>query len=395
MSCDITSNGFVQTAGYVIGPSGEQLTETDGQGNWMHTNVFAAGQLLATYSYTDNSHAATDTYFALSDWLGTKRAVVSAGGCGTGYVGLPYGGDLTATSLPGFTQCPDATEHHFTGKERDAESGNDYFGARYYSSAMGRWLSPDWAKNIQAVPYADFTHPQTLNLYNYTRNNPLGGADSDGHCPGCDWLVSVVSTKVSTYLAQHPDVAKAISEAPAKVLGSLGIKVMGGVGGSVGAEGAQLKGQATAYVSYTLGKGAGAGADVTGTAQLGSAGGSVNVNAPIVKDGQLANPIGDASVTGSGSLSGANGKAEGEASTSLDESSIGGTYGEGLVGGVEVSADMQGVWDVTTAMFNDAIDDAKQLVSGLEETMTCGVGGCAHPPPPPPPQDQQWPQPQQ
>jgi RHS repeat-associated protein len=154
MSCDITSNGFTPEADYVVGPSGEQLTETDGQGNWVHTNVYAAGQLLATYSYTDNSHAATDTYFALSDWLGTKRAVVSAGGCGTGYVGLPYGGDLTATSLPGFTQCPDVTEHHFTGKERDAESGNDYFGARYYGSSMGRFMSPDWSAKVEPVPYA-------------------------------------------------------------------------------------------------------------------------------------------------------------------------------------------------------------------------------------------------
>ena len=33
-----------------------------------------------------------------------------------------------------------------TGKERDAESGNDYFGARYYSSAMGRFMSPDWTR---------------------------------------------------------------------------------------------------------------------------------------------------------------------------------------------------------------------------------------------------------
>ena len=31
-----------------------------------------------------------------------------------------------------------------TGKERDTESGNDYFEARYYSSAMGRFMSPDW-----------------------------------------------------------------------------------------------------------------------------------------------------------------------------------------------------------------------------------------------------------
>ena len=31
----------------------------------------------------------------------------------------------------------------YTGKERDAESGNDYFGARYYGSSMGRMMSPD------------------------------------------------------------------------------------------------------------------------------------------------------------------------------------------------------------------------------------------------------------
>jgi RHS repeat-associated protein len=42
----------------------------------------------------------------------------------------------------------------FTGKERDTESGNDYFGARYYASSMGRFMSPDWDSKPQAVPYA-------------------------------------------------------------------------------------------------------------------------------------------------------------------------------------------------------------------------------------------------
>lgn len=69
----------------------------------------------------------------------------------------------------------------FTGKERDSESGNDYFEARYYASNMGRFLSPDWASNPQAVPYASYINPQTLNLYSYMRNNPLGGFDPDGH----------------------------------------------------------------------------------------------------------------------------------------------------------------------------------------------------------------------
>ena len=69
-----------------------------------------------------------------------------------------------------------------TGKERDSESGNDYFGARYYASTMGRFMSPDWAAKASPVPYATFGDPQSLNLYAYMRNNPLGGADPDGHC---------------------------------------------------------------------------------------------------------------------------------------------------------------------------------------------------------------------
>jgi len=56
-----------------------------------------------------------------------------------------------------------------TGKERDAESGNDYFDARYYSSAMGRFMSPDWSAQEQPVPYATLDNPQTLNLYSYMR----------------------------------------------------------------------------------------------------------------------------------------------------------------------------------------------------------------------------------
>jgi len=70
-----------------------------------------------------------------------------------------------------------------TGKERDAESGNYYFDARYYSSAMGLFMSPDWSAQEQPVPYATLDNPQTLNLYSYMRNNPLGGTDPDGHSP--------------------------------------------------------------------------------------------------------------------------------------------------------------------------------------------------------------------
>jgi len=63
----------------------------------------------------------------------------------------------------------------YTGKERDTESGNDYFGARYYASSMGRFLSPD--PTLRSGHPAD---PQTWNRYVYGGNNPLKFIDPDG-----------------------------------------------------------------------------------------------------------------------------------------------------------------------------------------------------------------------
>ena len=69
----------------------------------------------------------------------------------------------------------------FTGKERDIESGLDYFGARYYASSMGRMMSPDWSAKAEPVPYAKLDNPQSLNLYSYVGNNPLSRTDPTGH----------------------------------------------------------------------------------------------------------------------------------------------------------------------------------------------------------------------
>lgn len=75
----------------------------------------------------------------------------------------------------------DICASRYTGKERDAESGNDYFGARYLASSMGRWMSPD-------LPFADQNpdNPQSWNLYSYVRNNPLNSIDTNGRVT---WLI--------------------------------------------------------------------------------------------------------------------------------------------------------------------------------------------------------------
>lgn len=65
----------------------------------------------------------------------------------------------------------------FTGKERDTETGLDYFGARYLSAAQGRFTSPDFPLLDQ-----NLGDPQSWNLYSYVRNNPLIFTDPTGRC---------------------------------------------------------------------------------------------------------------------------------------------------------------------------------------------------------------------
>ena len=88
----------------------------------------------------------------------------------------PWGGELQFVAN-------DSNHYKFTGKERDAETQLDYFGARYYSNGLGRWVSADWSATPIPVPYADFHNPQSLNLYGFVGGNPASKADVDGHCP--------------------------------------------------------------------------------------------------------------------------------------------------------------------------------------------------------------------
>jgi|GEM_PF-7128095 len=180
-SCNPTTAQYATQTDYIIGPGGEQMSEYAMQpGNtmaWVHTNVWAAGRLLATYAQDSSSTTQKGLiHFYFNDPLGSRRAQTDYAGnleqdCGN----LPYG--------DGETCGPTPTEHLFTNKERDAETGNDYFGARYYASTMGRFLSPDWSAKVEPVPYSKLDDPQTLNLYAYVLNNPVARGDIDGHVP--------------------------------------------------------------------------------------------------------------------------------------------------------------------------------------------------------------------
>ena len=143
--------------------------------------LYLNGQLVARGGFPSTF----PHYFILPDQVGSSRVSVnfwwvpSTGQNPPIYTNyFPFGAFVTPPT--------DTTlEQRFTGKERDQESGNDYFGARYYASSMGRFMSPDWSAQAEPVPYAKLDDPQSLNLYPYVRNNPLARTDPDGHCPEC------------------------------------------------------------------------------------------------------------------------------------------------------------------------------------------------------------------
>ncbi len=126
-------------------------------------------------------------YYTISDQVGTAQLDISSGGWPV-WKGefSPFGTELSSATL---SQTPAATanRYKFTGKERDAESGLDYFGARYYQSGMARWTSPDWSAEADPIPYSNLNNPQTLNLYIYGGNNPIVQSDPDGHDNGSAW----------------------------------------------------------------------------------------------------------------------------------------------------------------------------------------------------------------
>ena len=128
------------------------------------------------------------TYYYAEDFLGSSRTMVQSGATSACFDAdfLPFGREKDAV-----TTC-NVNNYKFEGKERDAETGNDAlfasrmvlrddFGARYYSSNFGRWLSPDWSSTPAPVPYANLANPQTLNLYAMVEDDPESFADLDGH----------------------------------------------------------------------------------------------------------------------------------------------------------------------------------------------------------------------
>jgi RHS repeat-associated protein len=149
---------------YWYGTGSNILEETDGTGNYQYLEYYFNGMRLAR-SKADNW---VDHFF--TDALGNSRCVYGEGnpdgGCSDYY---PFGGERPI--LDGGVNV----SFKFTGKERDAESGLDNFGARYMTNSFGRFMSTD-----PAMKSVNGTNPQTWNRYAYVLNNPLRFVDPFG-----------------------------------------------------------------------------------------------------------------------------------------------------------------------------------------------------------------------
>jgi RHS repeat-associated protein len=180
------------TTYYVYNPDGQVDSERDGNNNWVQTYIHFGNKLVALYR-------GSNTGFFHQDHLGSTRLVtLSDKSIYENMDFLPFGEQIAGGS---------GVTHKFTEKEHDGESNLDNFGARYYSSALGRFMTPDWAAKPITVPYADFGDPQSLNLYSYVKNNTLSTTDPDGHCcwdyvksHSKDWAIGAAKGVINSFI---------------------------------------------------------------------------------------------------------------------------------------------------------------------------------------------------
>ena len=162
-----TINGATTQYGY----DGDGRRVTKALGLQTTTYVYdAMGQLAAEYGGTLTN---AGTSFVTADALGSTRLVTDASGnperC---YDYLLFGEEIASGTNGRTGGCYSSgttpLTQRFTGKERDSESGVDFFEARYMSSAQGRFTNSD-PSGAAASSRSD---PQSWNIVRLRRSNP-------------------------------------------------------------------------------------------------------------------------------------------------------------------------------------------------------------------------------
>jgi RHS repeat-associated protein len=166
---------------YKYDGDGRRVKKVSGTGQQATVFVYdVMGQMVAEYDTAAPSGSGGTNYLT-ADNLGTPRVITDASGnVKSRHDYAPFGEELGYNSGLNLRSTPqgyagDNVRQKFTQKERDSETRLDYFQARYYSSAQGRFTSADNFLND-----TNNIAPSSWNLYTYVRNNPLRYTDPTG-----------------------------------------------------------------------------------------------------------------------------------------------------------------------------------------------------------------------
>ncbi|HEY2748150.1 MAG TPA: RHS repeat-associated core domain-containing protein, partial [Polyangia bacterium] len=139
--------------------------------------------LIGTTSWVGDTITgpAVGTVFYVSNWMGSASVMTDSAGNFEGRIMYQPFGEMMSTDIDPHSQLVsvgrDVATPKFSGKELDEETNLTYFGARYYDSAFGRFITAD-----SEIP-GNGSFPQGFNRYAYAFNNPVKLFDPDGHEP--------------------------------------------------------------------------------------------------------------------------------------------------------------------------------------------------------------------
>jgi RHS repeat-associated protein len=157
---------------FIYGISGELVAEYNGSSGNLQKEYVSGGGMMAVID------PSLGTRYTTTDHLGSPRVVTnSSGGVVSRHDYKAFGTEIGSTTSGRSTGIgygiSDGVREQFTGQQRDAESGLDYFNARYYSSVQGRFTGADPLSG-------NSNRPQSWNRFAYVLNNPLKLVDPSG-----------------------------------------------------------------------------------------------------------------------------------------------------------------------------------------------------------------------
>ncbi|ABA87391.2 RHS repeat protein [Syntrophotalea carbinolica DSM 2380] len=194
----ITADG---TTVYHYDPAGNVLSEDQPDGS-KTDYIYLNGKLLAKVDV--NAELAEEVFFYHTDFAGTPLAMSDASGQKIWEADdKPFGEEFTVDGNG-------ENDKRFVGKEKDEETGLNYFGARYLSAQTGRFLAPDPVRAVDIVRgeinASLLTEPQRLSTYTYSINNPYRFVDSRGL-----QVSAILDTKTNTLTITDSDKEVTIS----------------------------------------------------------------------------------------------------------------------------------------------------------------------------------------